>query len=279
MARDRWVRVSTTAGLASLLAASTACVPDVFSAAEYRAAIDATVAQGEGLAVENEILEITTSFTVGGSVSKIIEEVQAFTASQVPCATVDKPDPFSLIIDFGELGDQCEFRGRTYAGVVSVEFDVNSGSVGVAHTYDGLTNGDLTIDGTADVSWAPGYRYVVTDFTLEGARGTAEVSSEREQVFVDPDAGLAGGVEISGERRWSTSTGDWLLEIDAVQWRGVDPVPQSGSYFLLNPEGKELDMSFSRVDEDTIAVTVTGGLRTRMFHVTSAGRVTDEGDA
>lgn len=263
----------------SCVCALTACVPSDLSVAEMRAAVQETVLQGEGLVLENEIMEITTSFTVGDAVSEIITEVQAFTESQIPCSTVEKVDARTLAIDFGTLDDQCTYEGRTYAGRVQVGFKLNSGSIDIAHTYEGLTNGDITLDGTAEVTWTADVRTVVTDLTFVGERGTVEVSSDRTQTLLDPEAGASAGVAVEGQRRWGGSAGDWLLDIEGVEWRGMDPLPQAGSYSLLNPDGKEITMSFSRVDEDTIAVTIESLRGDRMFHVSSTGRVTDEGDA
>lgn len=211
--------------------------------------------------------------------SEILVEVQAFAESQVPCSTVEKVDARTLAIDFGTLEDACTYRGRTYAGRIEVHYDVNSGSIAIDHTYAGLTNGEITLDGTAEVTWTADMRTVLTDLTFIGERGTVEVRSDRTQRFIDPAAGLAGGIEVDGERHWGGSAGDWLMQIEGVEWRGQDPVPQDGSYLLLNPEGKEIEMSFSRVDEDTIAVMIQSLRGDRIFHVTTTGRVTDQGDA
>ena len=56
---------------------------------------------------------------------------------------------------------------------------------------------------------------------------------------------------------------EWDLAIDGVQMRGQDPVPQAGTYTLTFPDGRELVLTFERIDEDTIRVTLTG---TRVPH-------------
>lgn len=38
-------------------------------------------------------------------------------------------------------------------------------------------------------------------------------------------------------------------------------------------------MSFERIDDDTIEVTVSGGRRDRVYRVTSAGAVAERGDS
>jgi hypothetical protein len=49
--------------------------------------------------------------------------------------------------------------------------------------------------------------------------------------------------------------------------RWDDPVPQAGSYTLVTPDDKTLSLSFSRVDTDTIGVTVEGPKRSFSFDV------------
>lgn len=41
------------------------------------------------------------------------------------------------------------------------------------------------------------------------------------------------------------------------------------------PKGHTIGLGFARVDDDTIAVTLSGGNRERTFHVTSTGQVKD----
>jgi hypothetical protein len=61
-----------------------------------------------------------------------------------------------------------------------------------------------------------------------------------------------------------------------MEIRWSDPVPQAGTYVLSTPfNGKVLTMSFARVDQDTIAVTVTTGRITFHFNVNKAGTVTN----
>ena len=82
---------------------------------------------------------------------------------------------------------------------------------------------------------------------------------------------------VDGTRDWSTEAGDWLLDIESVEMRGQDPVPQDGSYVLTTPEGDELVMVFERLDEDSIQVTVSG-IRggDRVWVVNSTGQIEEE---
>jgi hypothetical protein len=82
-------------------------------------------------------------------------------------------------------------------------------------------------------------------------------------------------VQIDGWRHWQGERGEWRLDIDDVEFRAADPVPQDGSYTLNTPEDHVLILIFERLDEDTIAVTLIGPRRERVFEVTSAGDVSE----
>ena len=45
-------------------------------------------------------------------------------------------------------------------------------------------------------------------------------------------------------------------------------MPQDGSFVIIRPDGREMTMTFARVDDDTILVTVTNrGEHERSFEV------------
>jgi hypothetical protein len=54
-------------------------------------------------------------------------------------------------------------------------------------------------------------------------------------------------------------------------------VPQAGSYTLTTPFDKTVSMSFSRVDDDTIKVTVTGPKHEFNFNVSKLGVIVNDG--
>ena len=242
------------------------------SNAEFRAAVDEVVLTGEAASLQDGVIEITTNFTLADGAAAVAEEVRTFVQSQMPCSTVDSTEPGTLVIDFGDLGDQCTYNGRTFAGVVTVSFEIDQDAVLVTHDYEEFTNGSVTMNGQALVTWADQSRRVETDFEFTGRGRTVTVDSDRTQTLL---GGLGDGIEVDGERNWTGQRGTWHLDIDQVQMRGIDPVPQSGTYTLTNPEDKELSLSFERIDENTIEVVVAAGLRSRTFHVTSAGSVGD----
>lgn len=258
--------------VAALGLAPTACETALASATEMRMAVDEAVATGQANSLEDGILEITTDFTIGEGLANAAQRIHDLVASQIPCSTITAPSPDVLVIDFGALDDQCEYRGRTFAGVVTLTVTPGTDSVVVEHDYAGITDGTVTLDGHATVTWTEGQRHIVTEFDFDGRRGKFHATSDRTQTRI----GAPGeGVRLSGVRDWSGPHGDWHLDIDDVEIRAIDPVPQDGAYVLDTPKGREITLSFERIDADTIEVTVTGGRRDRVFRVTSAGDVDD----
>jgi hypothetical protein len=247
------------------------------SAAELRVAIDESVATGQAEAVQQDIIEITTSFTLGDAVEGALAGIRAFVESQAGCAVVTPTGERGLTIDFGDLADDCTYKGRHYGGVLTVEVEAGEGSTVVTHTATGFTNGTLTLDGSAVVTWTADSRQVVTDLTFDRAGEITEVEGDRTQRLLDAAAGLTGGIVVDGTRAWHSERGDFTLEIDEVELRAVDPVPQAGSYHLTLPSGSSATLEFSRVDADTIEVRIDGPRRDRVFHVTSSGAVDEQG--
>lgn len=243
---------------------------------EMREAVTEVVAEGQAQALDDEITEITTDFTIGGAIEDIALHVRDLVESQIDCSTVLVAGN-TVDIDLGGLDDGCEYNGHTFAGKISLVFTYNGDGTGVTvdHTYTGLTNGDITLDGTRKVEWDQTSRHILHDYTWTRADKTVHATGDRVQTLLDASQGLRGGIEINGTRDWETAKGDWDLAIDGVEVRWSDPVPQAGSYTLVTPADKSITMSFERVDADTIAVTVTGGRRDRVFHVTSTGAVED----
>lgn len=271
--------------LGALVVATAACTAGTgcdfegrMTLAELREALEESVVQGQARTMENDIVEITTSFTIGGAVEDILAEVKAWAESQAPCSTVTRSEQ-TLTIDFGGLEDECEYNGHTYAGIITTTFEVTGDEVLVQHVYEGFTNGDLVLDGTADVTWGGGARRVVTNLSFSTDDANLDVQADRTQTLIDAELGLAGGIEINGERDWQGQAGDWHLDIDGVQVRGEDPVPQDGSYVLTTPADKDVTMTFERLDEDTIEVRLIGPRRERIFHVSKSGAISDEGEA
>lgn len=225
-------------------------------------------------AFTGSVVEVTTDFTLGQAVEDAAEELRAFLASQVPCSTVTR-EGATVSMDFGTLDDACVWNGRTYAGIASVTLvSAEAGRAEILHEWIGMTDGELSMDGSATVTWEAqtASRRVVHEVAWTNAAGDARTGSgDRTQTLIDRDQGIAAGIEVNGAQEWSGPAGDWKLDIDDVQMRGQDPVPQAGLYTLWLPNGKDASLAFTRLDEDTIEVVLTGGRQEHVWHVTAAG--------
>jgi hypothetical protein len=145
----------------------------------------------------------------------------------------------------------------------------------VQHTWTGFSNGLVTLNGNADVTWNFDQQSRRVVHTAEWTRSSdgfkVTGSGDRTQTVLAD--GILEGIQIDGSRSWTSSRGTWDLAIDGVQMRWIDPVPQAGSYSLTTPREKTLSLSFARVDEDTIQVTVANGSKKFSFNVTKLGSV------
>ncbi|MCA9708319.1 MAG: hypothetical protein KDK70_20890 [Myxococcales bacterium] len=247
---------------------------DDASRSEMREAVVEVAELGDGLGAQDDVIELTTSFTLGQGAQAAAEEIRDFVRSQVPCSTVTL-EPGLVSIDFGDLSDSCTYRGRTYAGVITVQVELPGQGAHVVHTYEGFTGGRVTMDGQSVVDWNGGERHIVTDLQFTSAERTVDVQSDRTQTFSLCEDAEAVCVHIEGSREWTTPRGQWQMTIDDVHARSIDPVPEAGTYTVVNPEDRVIGLHFARLDEDTIRVEVTGGRRDLTFDVTAAGQVQD----
>ena len=244
------------------------------SRSEMRSAVAEVAILGEGEGTQTDIFELTTSFTLGKGAQAVAEEVRDFVRSQVECSEV-LVEPGKLTIDFGDLSDNCVYRGRTYAGVVTVSFAEEDGKWVVTHTYEGVTGGRTTLDGTATVTWDGNERHIVTDLDFVTDRGEVNVNGDRVQTFSACEGAAAVCVTVEGSRDWTGPRGTWETDIIGVQARSIDPVPEAGKYVITTPDEKIVELAFERIDEDTIEVSVEGGRRPFVFHVTASGEIED----
>jgi hypothetical protein len=232
-----------------------------FTRAEAQEALE----EAQGSAASEDLMvasvEINTSFTIGGAVENAAAELRAFVEANLPCAEVTL-EGSTLTVEYGAKPGNCTYRGHEFSGSTSVTVEANSASdVRVHHEWNGFSNGVVVLDGTADVTWnfEALERHVVhhAEWThLETGRSGV---GEGDRVQRPLAGGITEGFSVDGSRSWTGDLGrTWDLAIDDVEMRWADPVPQAGSYTLESPEGKTLSLSFSRVDSDTIEVTVTG---------------------
>ncbi len=220
----------------------------------------------EANALTGEMVTLTTDFTIGDAVESAAANLRDFVESQIPCATVSRAER-TVTIDFGVMGE-CTWKGRSWSGQTAVTVERVDGEVQVSHVWRTLSDGFLTVDGSASVTWSFEQlsRRVVHEMSWTDGEHVASSRGDRMQSLLESRDGL----RIDGERGWTgRKGGDWQLDIDGVEVRGLDPVPQAGTYTLENPAGKSLAMSFARVDARTIKVTVSGPRRDFEFDVVS----------
>jgi hypothetical protein len=220
-----------------------------------------------------DTIEITTNFTIGDAVEQAAQELRDFIASQLPCAQLTLQGN-TLTVEYGALPGNCTYNGHTFSGTHAITVTRNdTGDVQVDHVWTDLSNGIVSVSGTANVTWsfAQGSRHVVhsLDWTRLLDDKSAHGAGDRTQTLLP--GGLSEGIQIDGARAWTADSGQWELGIDGVQVRWIDPVPQAGSYVLLTPKDKTLSMRFKRKDADTITVTITSGYKSFDIDVTSAG--------
>ncbi len=234
-------------------------------------------------AFAGEVVDITTGFTIGAAYERSAENLRDWVASQLPCSEVtveDSEEGLAVVqLDLGGLDDACTYRGRTYAGALSVTLvsvDL-AGEVVLQHDWMGVTNGDQTLTGRATVAWdaeaGPLERRLEYDAVWEDALGPVDALGSLVHTPYSGDRFTEGFV-AHGSRDWTAQDGrEWALQADEVAARWIDPVPESGQYVVFHPIGKEAVLSFARQDDDTVRVTLSGGHEDRMLDVTRAGVV------
>jgi hypothetical protein len=229
--------------------------------------------QAEGLASAS--VDISTHFTIGGALENAATELKAFYASELPCAAITLAGA-TLSVEYGVKSGNCTYHGHTFSGQSSITVTKNEmNEVIVDHVWTGLSNGIIQVDGTAHVVWNFNDKTRHIDHDLKWVELRTERSGEGSGNRTE--AALAGGItegiQIDGSRTWQGERGTWDLAIDGVQMRWADPVPQAGTYSLSTPYDKTVTMTFSRIDTDTIKVTVAGPKHDFSFNVSKAGDI------
>jgi hypothetical protein len=238
------------------------------TASEAQLAVSESTASNQASELTANTVELSTNFTIGGAVQAAAQELKSFILTQVPCAEITLADA-KLTVKYGAKG-ACMYRGHQITGESTVQITSNApGEVVVDHTWTNLSNGLVTVNGTAHVTWSATSKSRRVEHKItwtrvsDGMSGTG--SGDRTQTALP--GGIQEGMSVNGWRSWEGRNGRWDLSIQDVQLRWVDPCPFAGTYTLKTPKGKTLSLSFSRVDEDTIRVTVSSGKVTFKFNV------------
>lgn len=246
--------------------------------AEARQALDEAATDTQASALTTSSVELATSFTLGGAARDAAAEIRAFIEAQLPCAEVEIAEA-TLSVEYGAKPGACSYRGVTFSGRHTVTVTkAGADAVVVDHAWDELAGGRVSVTGTARVTWslADETRRVEHDLTwtrLADGR-TGRGTGDRTQRALGGD--IAKGIAVEGSRSWTGPAGRWDLQIEGVEARWGDPIPQAGTYRLASPKGRSLEAGFARVDDDTIRVTLASDRRSFSFTVDAAGAVADE---
>lgn len=258
--------------------ATTSCrKQEEMTTAEALQAVQEASISGDAENVTSGSIEITTDFTIGQAAEAAAQEIRDFVTSQLPCAAVTLTGA-TLKVEYGKNPGSCTYKGNTYSGTHEITVTKNDMSdVVVNHTWTKLSNGRVEVSGKAEVTWSAAYetRHVVheLDWTRLSDGKTGKGTGNRTQRALE--GGLAEGFQVDGSRAWTGQGGTWDLAIEGVELRWVDPVPQAGTYRLADPKERSIAMSFERVDEDTIKVTLASGAKSFSFNVSKAGAVSE----
>lgn len=269
-------RVFALALIIPAMIGTEACKPaDEMTTAEAMQAVQEASISGDAENVTNGSIEITTDFTIGQAAENAAQEIRTFIETQLPCAAITLSGA-TLSVEYGAKAGTCTYKGNTYSGKHEITVAKNDMSdVVVNHTWTKLSNGRVEVTGSAEVTWSAANktRHVVHELEWtrlsDGKTGTG--SGDRTQKPLE--GGLVEGFQVDGSRTWQGANGQWDLSIEGVQFRWVDPIPQAGTYSLVSPKDQSITMTFSRVDDDTIKVTLKSGEKTYSFDVSKTGAV------
>ena len=241
---------------------------------EAKQVLEETKLVSQTSALTSSSVEICTNFTIGDAVQQAAEELRDFIQSQLPCAQITIQGGDTLIIDYGVNPGDCTYNGHTFSGSHTITIERNEQSaVQVSHTWEDFSNQVIELDGLATVTWdfSARTRHVVHDnhWTRLADGRTGNGTGDRTQEPLE--AGILSGFRVSGERTWIGEGGEWNLDIDDVEMRWVDAVPQSGTYKLDAPFDKSVTVRFERITATQIKVTVEGPRNSFDFNVTTLG--------
>jgi hypothetical protein len=254
--------------------AASGCRLDPLTRGEAQEALEESSIDSQASALTSASIELSTDFTIGEAAASAAQRIRDFVHSQLPCAEVTLHDS-TLEIAYGASG-VCSFRGQTFSGSHTISVVRNEQrSVVVTHGWDGLSNGRISVTGEAEVTWTRGdpSRRVVHDLTWTRLSDGREGRGTGDRTQRPLEAGLAEGFSVDGARTWDGARGHWELDVDGIEMRWIDPVPQAGTLALTTPNDKLITLEFERIDADSIGVTASGGDRSIEFSVNALGAI------
>ncbi|HEX3597053.1 MAG TPA: hypothetical protein VHU80_18215, partial [Polyangiaceae bacterium] len=245
-----------------ILLSMAGCRPVGLTSQEAATASDELKVESQSQALTSNTVELGTNFTIGGALEHAADELRAFIASQVSCADVTLAG-HALTVEYGAQGS-CLFHGQAITGEQTITISKNDDdAVVVDHVWTELSNGNVTVSGTAEVTWSKSdvSRHVVHDLKWTRLSDGREGEGKGDRVqrpLADSEGGLAAGFTETGSRSWDGRSGHWSLDIDHLDMRWVDPLPEDGSLTLDTPFDKTVSATFERPNATTIRVTLEG---------------------
>lgn len=265
--------------LMSLIVAGVAmcgCLAERLTVAEALEAVEEVSLATQANTLMSSSVEIATDFTIGQAVEQAAQELQDFILSQLPCAEVTLVGA-TLSIEYGVYVGNCSYKGHTYTGGHTITIEsIDSGVAVVHHQWTDLSDGLVRVTGEATVTWdfVAQQRQVEHSLTWTRLIDGRSSTGTGDRLQRPLSEGLGVGFQEDGTRDWvSNEVDEWSLDIDALQMRWDDPVPQDGSLTLDTPFDKTVTFEFARVDEDTIQVTVEGERGSYSFDVSKLGSI------
>lgn len=274
MSSQAWPRFAPWTFLCVLSGCSSGTAPSM-SAGDAQAALEGSTVTAQADTLVSDTVEIGTHFDIGSGLENAAAQIQAAIQAELPCADITR-DGSALTINYGANPGDCSYHGHQVTGEHWIRVMRNADNeVTVHHEWQGLSDGRLAIDGEADVSWSrtANRRHVLHDLSYQVVSGrdqgrTGTGSGDRTQTAID------GGVRVDGERIWDSADGHYVLDLEDVEMRFIDPVPQAGTYRLTTPSDEALTLVFRRIDTDSIRVMVESPVNSFAFVVNSDGSVT-----
>jgi hypothetical protein len=243
------------------------------SSSEASEALDEASVSAQASELTSASIDIATNFTIGQAAEQAAQNLSSFIASQLACADITVSGNMLTVVYGAKLGG-CTYNGHVFNGKQTISITTTSSGVEVDHTWTKFTNGIVSVTGDAQVTWnlQDPSRHVTHDLTWtrvwdgRTGQGTADVTQ------TPLTGGVLVGFEENGTRTWTGSSGFWSLDINQVQVRWADPVPQSGDYVLTTPSLKTATLSFTRLTDTTIEVALSSGKSSFHFDVTETGQ-------
>lgn len=275
----RPIQLLAATSLAFLLCACPKENTTPMTGAEAKDALDESNVSSQAAALQSSSIEISTNFTIGKGVQQAADELRTFIASQLPCAEITVADS-TLTVVYGAKPGNCTYNGHTFSGSHAIHVSTNDqNQVLVDHTWTDLSNGVVKVSGSAHVTWdfSEKFRHVTYDTTWTRISDNRTGKGSGDVTQKPLAGGIEEGIQIDGSRHWEGQSGKWDLSIQGVQAQWAAPVPEAGKYVLATPKNRSITLSFSRIDGNTIEVTLSSGDKTFTFDVKGANAdVTDK---